>query len=362
MLLVLVLAGIGLGVYLVQHRTNIFPRASISEPIAPKTGFTLTATDDIVSPNSEFYVKVTANSDFDEANLFSLVMNYPSDKVQMLDISPSMNGGTPSAGTFIKKWIEQSDDKNGKIVLSGAIPNPGFKTNVGTPASMVVIRFKVIANTGSIILDVNEESGIYRNSDNQNIMVTNIGAQVKIGVAPSVIPSVDSDNDGFLDTDEFFYGTDPGKSCGINAWPPDMTNDEVVNFLDASFMVPFINGTNPYSKRYDLDRNGKISEDDAFIIQKYFSKSCTVPVSSPSPVPSSAPVIDGKRADLYKDPNKPNFVNDQDISVFYSKCAAKGVELFGQPASVQPICDILEDGKITVSDWAVLIKFRNKQV
>jgi hypothetical protein len=80
----------------------------------------------------------------------------------------------------------------------------------------------------------------------------------------------------------------------------------------------------------------------------------------PSPTPSTT--LKGKRADLFKSPNKPDFIDDQDISVFFSKCAEKGVELFGQPASVQPVCDIFEDGKITVSDWAVLVKFRNQSV
>jgi hypothetical protein len=84
-----------------------------------------------------------------------------------------------------------------------------------------------------------------------------------------------------------------------------------------------------------------------------------------SPSPSATPLppnVNGRRADLFKDSKKPDFINDQDISVFFSKCAEKGVELFGQPATVQPICDILEDGKITVSDWAVLVKFRNQSV
>lgn len=455
----------------------------ISASNPPKTGFTLASGTQQVASGGEFYIKAGVSSDIDAANLFSLVVDYPIDKVQMLDISPPMGEATSSGDTFVKKWIEQSDDKKGKIILSGAVPNPGLKTDPGQTYTMATIRFKSLISSGEIPFVVNSESAIYRNSDNQNIISSNANAKVIIGsVSPSPsgsgIPAVDSDKDGFLDGEEMFYGTDPNKSCGVNAWPPDLNDDKGVNGTDVSLMVPYIDGTKLYDKRHDLNRDGRIDQvGDIPVIQKYMLQTCTVSSPSPSPSPSSTtpvvqsistlnafpgtrvtitgqnflssattdvtklqvwlihssggvnkvagvspnvgntsweqssisftigvgsnstpqsgelsvltgsslakvpgiftisapvspapsatpipPVINSKRADLYNDPNKPNFVNDQDVSVFYTKCAANGLEFFGKPASVQPVCDILEDGKITVSDWSVLIKFRNQSV
>ena len=417
--MILLIAGIGLGIYLIKNHTNLLPKASISAPVGPQVGYTLKASSSIVPGGGEFYLGVWASSDFDQANLFVAVINYPADKVQILDLQPVMASATPSAKFFIKKWIEQTDDKKGKIILSGAVPNPGFRTDVGKPAVMAELHFKVIAKTGEIPLVINEESAIYRNSDNQNIIKTKQGTTIKIGIPPSPDTKVDTDGDGFYDFEEVAIGTDPKRSCGIDAWPVDVDNSKAINGGDVSFLVPYIDGTKPYNKRYDLNRDGKITRGDAnqtgevTVIQQYFGKVCNsapspsgdlcraivCPMGMPSgchyegvltntcdpakfdkltcgtlvcpgsPFPSATPIpptVDGKRADLYKDPKKPNFVNDQDVSVFFTKCAEKGLELFGKPASVQPICNIFDDpgddDKITVQDWAVLIKFRNKSV
>lgn len=342
LLFILLAAGIGLGVYLVQNRTNLFPQASISAPIAPKTGFTLASINPTVSKEGEFYIKVGVNSDFDAANLFTLGMTYPADKVQVIGISPSSGDGVPQqtgnvGDTFVNKWIEQSN-QGGTIVLSGAVPNPGLKTGTGQTATMATIYFKVIpGSSGDIPLIVKGDSAIYRNSDNQNIMGSNAGVTLKIGTPvpsvgssspkPTACPSGtstiygDPQNGG---TSIIKCGTTPVPSCKVCPVPSLKTGCDlkVIDACNCQYQIVCAS-------------------------------------VSPSPLP---PQVDGKRADLFKDSKKPNFVNDQDVSVFFTKCAEKGLELFGQPASKQPICDIFEDGKITVQDWAVLIKYRNKAI
>jgi hypothetical protein len=479
-LIVLLLAGIGLGIYLVQNRTNIFPRAA-SGPINPRTAFSFSTNTFSVPAGETIDVRVTMSSDFDAANTFKAKVYYIPDDFELIAIKPGLNDAT-SSGSFIQKWIEQTEGPlEGKeyfraISLVGAVPNPGFKTTPGNEATMATLTFKAKRVGESVLGFVFGESAIYRNSDNQNILQTTDERRLRITPAPSAIPSVDSDGDGFLDGDELFYGTDPKKACGINAWPPDLNNDAAINGGDVSALVPYTSGAQPYNKRFDLNMDGKINELDASVIQKYFLKTCSgapscsttrisstatvnsnsqvtwtykydestkinraifkatpgvtwkvgndvsqpggaldvafiggmnpitfsaitstacsaftgqftlinncgnemanfvgmgsasawgqfcgssAPSGTPNPTP---PPVSGKRADLYNDPKKPNFINDQDVSVFYTKCSADGLEFFGKPASVQPICDILEDGKITVQDWAVLIKFRNQTV
>jgi hypothetical protein len=385
LILILIVAGIALGIYLVQHPTIFNPHASVSGPIAPKTGFTLTSLES-VPPGGEFYAKVIVNSDFDAANLFTLVLNYPVDKVEFVGVSPAVDEDPSPGGTFIKKWIEQSDDTNGTVTLSGAVPNPGFKTTVGNPASMAVVRFKVKPDLGGlpkgeIPLIVSNESGIYRNSDNENIISSNTGVTLNIihaGVSPSPSPSAVSKYIKVL-------SPNGGESLKVGenvslSWEGSGNTGYTIYFLDLDDpnypnYVAVISDPNQKTYtwsahkfnpntpgRYKLKVTSKYGEANSVSDESdnYFTVSFA---PSPSPSASPAPVlVDGKRADLYKDPKKPNFVNDQDISVFFTKCAADGLELFGKPSSVQPICDIFQDDKITVQDWAVLIKFRNKSI
>lgn len=372
LLLILLVAGIALGIYLVQTRTNILPHAA-SDPIGPKTGFTLTSFES-VPPGGEFYAKVIVNSDFDAANLFTLVLNYPADKVEFLSVSPSLDE-KPAAGTFIKKWIEQTDDKNGTVILSGAVPNPGFQTSAGNPASMAVINFKVKPDlgglpNGDIPLIVSDESGIYRNSDNQNIIGTNEGTTIKIGAQSSVAPrfvKITSPNGGeTLEPGGVYkiqWDSNDVDTCELGYSFGEGSLNNIIKIPNQGYYDWAVNIGNSVNTRVKIDilcyktGVGSVGDqsDDFFTV--------TPGDSSPSPSPSPTPVpVDGKRADLYNDPKKPNFVNDQDVSVFFSKCAEEGVELFGQLASVQPVCDINDDGTINTPDWAILIKFRNKQI
>jgi hypothetical protein len=377
---------------------------------------------------------------------------------------------TPTYTYFIKKWIEQSDDKKGLITLSGAVPNPGFKTEVGKKALMATITFRAKAN-GEASLDFNKDgTAIYRNSDNQNILTVTRGIKIPIGGVPSSgtpIPSptptlTGSDGTWCLDSDQNTGGYKTKGSCsdssGLNkadycegntsrdgycsgTWDGKTWTKVHCEFggyvcTDAApcsegvcggalpspspstFEVKVINPNGGESYRvgdkvainwktagnfdyctplfrYATDQEGmgralvggdmlKItngnyvwvipSQTGALTNQLKIVVSCfkagatkaeniVVMDESDAYFTVTTPVsVNGKRADLYKDSKKPDFINDQDISVFFSKCAEKGVELFGQPASVQPVCDIFEDGKITVSDWAVLVKFRNQSV
>jgi hypothetical protein len=68
-MLILLVAGIALGIYLVQNRTNIFPQASISGPVNPRTAFSFKAVKNSTSVGGVVDVDITASSDFDAAGI-----------------------------------------------------------------------------------------------------------------------------------------------------------------------------------------------------------------------------------------------------------------------------------------------------
>lgn len=107
----------------------------------------------------------------------------------------------------------------------------------------------------------------------------------------------DSDADGFIDSVEQKIGTSPKYVCpsvkknAIAGWPPDINNDSYINGGDVSSLVPYM-GPNPqkkYNKRYDLNADKKINEQDVQIIQQYFLRTCKDPLGTVSPTPTPTP-------------------------------------------------------------------------
>lgn len=173
--LLLLLAGIALGVYLVQQKTNIFSKAAILKPSGPETSFSLVGQDECsglfcalrlqkgIQVEEEFIVQVFARSDIDEANLFKAQIKFPKDLIEVLNINTDTG--------FITNWVEQTHDNNeGVISLVGGVPAPGFKTIQGQDSALVAaITFKT-RGMGKGTLEFTDESAIYRNTDNENIL------------------------------------------------------------------------------------------------------------------------------------------------------------------------------------------------
>ncbi len=87
----------------------------------------------------------------------------------------------------------------------------------------------------------------------------------------------DTDHDGFPDAIENYIGTDPTNSCGVNAWPPDIDNDGIVNIIDIARISRLYDthiGDGRYNKRYDLNADGVIDRTDLDIVGSYFLKKC----------------------------------------------------------------------------------------
>lgn len=107
---------------------------------------------------------------------------------------------------------------------------------------------------------------------------TNINPFAQSISAPISGPLGDSDKDGFSDSQEFFMGTNPNVACPTsstdNAWPVDVNNDKNINGGDVSTLVPYINGSKTYNKRYDLNQDNAINQGDVSVIQANFLKTC----------------------------------------------------------------------------------------
>lgn len=108
-----------------------------------------------------------------------------------------------------------------------------------------------------------------------------------VSVATSwIVPTGDTDCDGFADTTEQFIGTDPNQMCNATAgwfdepvqfWPPDLNDDELAGLTDVTmFRVPFNHhDTDPeYSVRYDWNGDGLIGLADVTRYTGFFNKRC----------------------------------------------------------------------------------------
>jgi len=98
----------------------------------------------------------------------------------------------------------------------------------------------------------------------------------------------DDDDDGFADSVEIFVGTDPLKACAATTspgdedpdpWPPDFTDDRVVNVTDIVFVLPPYFGSTSadpdYLARSDLMADGVINIFDlSAMLPPLFGRSC----------------------------------------------------------------------------------------
>lgn len=195
---IILLAGIVATVWLVTRGPlKLFPKATVSKPIGPETSLTLIGPNDCAQgflcalqaqkdpvPGQEFEIKLYVRSDIDEANLFQARMKFPKDLVEAISVKTD--------GSFVKNWVENfydNDNNVGSISLVGGVPAPGYKTQLGKESSlMATIVFKAkVAGEGTV--SFSDDSAIYRNGDNANILNTKRSLTLKIKGTQSPIPS-----------------------------------------------------------------------------------------------------------------------------------------------------------------------------
>ncbi len=113
------------------------------------------------------------------------------------------------------------------------------------------------------------------NLDPDGDKLTNI-QEIVLGTNPCV---ADSDGDGFSDYTEFYVGTNPLVKCGVDAWPPDINNDNKVTIQDVGKFIPVLNsvkGDSRYNRRFDLNADGKITTQDVGKFIPYLNTTCSL--------------------------------------------------------------------------------------
>lgn len=182
-ILLILIAGLVAGVYLVQ-KTQIFkPKASGIVRITPTTSFTLFSDKQRLKVGEDTKVQIMVHADIAAANLFAAKMNYDPQILHLKEIEI-----TPS---FITNWTEQYfDNSTGAISVVGGVPNPGFQTQVRDTSVMATIQFTAL-KAGTTTISFADTSAIYSNADNTNILVGKnpITLTLSSGVTPTATPT-----------------------------------------------------------------------------------------------------------------------------------------------------------------------------
>lgn len=179
-LLVVLLGGLGGGVYLTQNGTNFLPRAS--ERVEDlKTEMVLSTPKTAVSLGEIFPVDIIVHTDRDEANLFVAKLRYPASLKVIKVSTSSAQANLESGDYFIQKWIKINvNNSGGETEVVGGVPNPGIKTGAKNGKDLILARvyFQAESSDPASISAANSE--IYRNSDNVNILTTAKSLDLKI--------------------------------------------------------------------------------------------------------------------------------------------------------------------------------------
>ncbi len=221
-------AGLLAGVYLIQNRTNILPKAGggISKPITPAVGLTVESDFDTYV-GREVAVSITARSDFDSANLFVAKLKFDKDLLRVSRIDTNTG--------FIINWVEQHYDNNtGEISLTGGIPPQGIQTQVGGAGQMALIYF-VALKEGKAAISFTDGSAIYRNYDNSNVIGFKKGATITIDSSATQITPTPSTE---LPKSVELARQDLAKMLGVDSSQITVVKTEEVDWNNSSLGCP----------------------------------------------------------------------------------------------------------------------------
>ncbi len=185
--------------YLSQQRVSTSPQAGSETGVAessitlshhqfncaqgdPQNGISSGSNCNQIAVGKIFAVDVQIRSDIDAANLVSVRLKYQPEMVRIEKIvtqgqsaQTESNAGSPKNAEdfFISSWVNRNyNNEQGVAQLIGAVPAPGFITAKDNKApTMARVYFKAVTG-GQTEITVDQDSAIFRNADNSNILKT----------------------------------------------------------------------------------------------------------------------------------------------------------------------------------------------
>ena len=179
------------------------------------------------------------------------------------------------------------DQVNGKISITGIAPVSQAFNGQGLFAT---INFKIKDNavSGSTQIQFDFDPANPTNTSDSNVVERGTIVDVLSSVVDGnytisdescIAPPPDNDGDGWTNDQESFLGTDINDACPDNkrdpAWPPDFNNDKRVNQKDFVLLKRTIIRNKPYNKRYDLNMDNKLDNDDLNILIQNLNRTCS---------------------------------------------------------------------------------------
>lgn len=225
---VALLIGIILGVYLIGQRQKLKSKASVGDAVVKTAFFDLQADKTSLRVGETFKLNISLRSETDPANLVSVKLNYPKDKLSIeslkaLSYEPdqealsaatrqiNLSTYTPNhdadcdgvlterdqelfnqGAGFVKTWFEDFYDNNsGEVSLIGGLPSPGYQTTTSGRALIVCAVFRALGQ-GDARLSLQQESEIFRDLDNLDILAARGDLSFDIldpgGIAYNLVP------------------------------------------------------------------------------------------------------------------------------------------------------------------------------
>ncbi len=261
LILLLLGAGLAVGIYLVSNKTNIFSKASVSQPIGPETSFTVAGPKGCTGwfcvlpgqaePQEEFDVKVYVRSDVETANLFTARINFPADLVEVTQIN--------TEGSFIQNWVENYyDNATGEISLTGGVPTPGYQTQEGGEAGlMATIIFKA-KSIGKGQISFADDSAIFSDTNNINILLVKrpYDISVEVKAAPTISAPIPPSTE---------TASPQPSIIPVAGMKGDVNGDGKVNLIDMSKMLSLFGKTGQSAA--DINGDGIINTIDVLTLR-----------------------------------------------------------------------------------------------
>lgn len=305
--------------------------------------------------NQSYYIQTTIGNDKETSSCTTNFIVTPASAGSEAVVQNNQGQNvTTNITSFIKNWVENYyDNQAGTVSLVGGVPSPGFRTQTGDlGTSMAKITFTV-KKVGEATISFDQDSAIYRNSDNTNILNIRKDATVKImaETTPSPTPVSQTERVGVKVT------------CATGADLIYPAGPHIDAYISGAVNYPAYNGdTNQMFWTTLVEtETGKESILSADAADRTANVAVNVHGQT-SPIRSNVifPLQTGKGYEgrVYVAPwttSIPVFTAGQLLSktAFAASCTAPGTTVAPTPLPVKG--DVNTDGKVTLVDMSVLL-------